>query len=92
MVVSVVALNTIFGQGWRQLIEEGDGRGRGYRLLLSRSAIDQLTPPVPKTVVIRAKTEAPDEGEDILEDFSDGLEALTAVPVWFLSTWLLPLI
>ena len=31
--------------------------------------------------------EAPDEGEDILEDFSDGLEALTAVPVWFLSTW-----
>ena len=31
--------------------------------------------------------EAPDEVEDILEDFSDGLEALTAVPVWFLSTW-----
>ena len=35
----------------------------------------------------RAKMEAPDEVEDILEDFSDGLEALTAVPVWFLSTW-----
>ena len=35
--------------------------------------------------------EAPDEGEDILEDFSDGLEALTAVPVWFLSTWDVPL-
>ena len=34
-----------------------------------------------------AKTEAPDEGEDLLEDFSDGLEALMAVPVWFLSTW-----
>ena len=33
--------------------------------------------------------EAPDEGEDILEDLSDGLEALTAVPVWVLSTWLL---
>ena len=40
----------------------------------------------------RAKMEAPDEGEDILEDFSDGLEALTAVPVWFLSTWLSALI
>ena len=35
----------------------------------------------------RAKMEAPDEGEDILEDLSDGLEALTALPVWFLSTW-----
>ena len=34
-----------------------------------------------------AKTEAPDEGVDLLEDFSDGLEALMAVPVWFLSTW-----
>ena len=87
MVVSVVALNTIFGQGWRQLIEDGDGRGRGYRLLLSRSAIDQLTPSCPK-MKFRAKMEAPDEGEDILEDFSDGLEALTAVPVWFLSTWI----
>ena len=34
-----------------------------------------------------ATTEAPDAGEDLLEDFSDGLEALMAVPVWFLSTW-----
>ena len=34
-----------------------------------------------------AKTEAPDAGEDLLEDFSDGLEVLMAVPVWFLSTW-----
>ena len=28
-----------------------------------------------------AKTEAPDEGEDILEDFSDDLEVLVVVPV-----------
>ena len=29
------------------------------------------------------------EGKDLLEDFSDGLEALMAVPVWFLSTWVM---
>ena len=29
-----------------------------------------------------------DGGKDLLEDFSDGLEALMAVPVWFLSTWI----
>ena len=30
-----------------------------------------------------------DGGKDLLEDFSDGLEALMAVPVWFLSTWVM---
>ena len=40
-----------------------------------------------KIALSTAKTEAPDVGEDLLEDFPDGLEALMAVPVWFLSTW-----
>ena len=34
-----------------------------------------------------ATTERTDGAEAILVDFSDGLEALMAVPVWFLSTW-----
>ena len=37
---------------------------------------------------ITASTERKDGAEAILVDFSDGLEALMAVPVWFLSTWL----
>ena len=36
---------------------------------------------------ITASTERTDGAEAILVDFSDGLEALMAVPVWFLSTW-----
>ena len=34
-----------------------------------------------------ATTEGKDGAEAILVDFSDGLKALMAVPVWFLSTW-----
>ena len=34
-----------------------------------------------------AETEPTDGAEAILVDFSDGLKALMAVPVWFLSTW-----
>ena len=34
-----------------------------------------------------APTERTDGAEAILVDLSDGLEALMAVPVWFLSTW-----
>ena len=45
--------------------------------------IEQLTPSLPEVEMIRAKKEMTDEGEDLLEDFSDGLKALRGVPVHF---------
>ena len=39
------------------------------------------------STAIAATTGTTDGAEAILMDFSDGLEALMAVPVWFLSTW-----
>ena len=44
----------------------------------SRSAV-----PIEPQFAISVSTETTDEGEDILEDISDGFEALKAVPVDF---------
>ena len=81
-VVSAFALIT----NWGSMGTADRGRGRRDSRLIHVVQSISCSHRCPKTETIRAKaetTETRNEGEDILEDISDGFKVLKAVPVDF---------